>query len=127
MIAAAEVLPADGASAALGADGALCPDPALTERLVEAGGRPATVVSTDLFYDPREEKEREWAAGGALAVEMEAATVLRVAALRGAHAACVLAVSDVPENGGMRRLDDDGLLAAGVKLGELGYAALARG
>jgi DeoD family purine-nucleoside phosphorylase len=126
LLVAAEVIPADGASAALGADGALRPDGTLTEALVRAGGRPATVVSTDLFYDARVEKAREWAERGALAVEMEAAAVLRVAALRGAHAACALAVSDVPAEGGMRRLDDHGLVAAGVRIGELGFAALRR-
>jgi len=126
LITAAEVIVADGASSALGADGALRPDAALTERLVAAGGRPATVVSTDLFHDPRAGIADEWAGRGALAVEMEAAAVLQVTALRGAYGACVLAVSDVPEDGGMRRLDDHGLAAAGVRLGEAGYAALAR-
>ena len=126
VITAAEVIAADGASAALGADGALQPDPGLTAALVAAGARPATVVSADLFYDTRVDQERRWVERGALAVEMEAAAVLRVAALRGAHAACALAVSDVPGDDGMRRLDEHGLVAAGVRVGEAGYAALAR-
>ena len=54
LIAAETVLPADGASAALGANGSLACDPVLLERMVAAGARPATVVSSDLFYDPRE-------------------------------------------------------------------------
>ena len=53
LIAAESVLPADGTSAALGADEPLAPDPDLLERLVAAGARPATVASSDLFYDPR--------------------------------------------------------------------------
>ena len=36
---------------------------------------------------------------------MEAAAVLRVASLRGAAAACLLAVTDVPRDGGMLRID----------------------
>jgi uridine phosphorylase len=125
LLAARQVLPADGASAALGADGALRPDPALTEALVAAGARPAMVVSTDLFYDPRAEAEPGWADRGAEAVEMEAATVLRLAALRGARAACALAVTDVPAPGGMRRIEPEELGAAEVRLGEAAYAALA--
>jgi purine-nucleoside phosphorylase len=120
------VLPADGASAALGADGALVPDTALTEALVDAGARPATVVSTDLFYDPRDGLAANWTGRGALAVEMEAAALLAVASRRGAAAACLLAVTDVPEDGGMRRIDPDGLEALGARLGETAWAAFAK-
>jgi purine-nucleoside phosphorylase len=121
------VLPADGASAALGADGPLLPDPELTAALVEAGARPATVVTTDLFYDPRAGIDRTWAERGALAVEMEAATLLAVAARHGVAAACLLAVSDVPVADGeaIERVDRDRLEAIGLELGEVGYAALA--
>ncbi|HEX6654504.1 MAG TPA: hypothetical protein VF072_17280, partial [Thermoleophilaceae bacterium] len=45
LLAARRVLPADGTSAALGANGALEPDPGLLARLVSAGARPATVVT----------------------------------------------------------------------------------
>ena len=121
LVVAREVLPADGASAALGADGALSPDQGLTRALEEAGALPATVVSSDLFYDVR---ETDWAERGADVVEMEAATLLRVANLRGAAAACLLAVSDVPADGGMRRIDPEELEAAGLRLGETALAAL---
>jgi uridine phosphorylase len=124
LIAAERVLPADGASAALGADGALEPDRALTAALVEAGATPATVASTDLFYDARAGIGDEWRARGAAAVEMEAAALLSVAARRGAAAACVLGVSDVPGPDASRRLPEDELEALGVRLGELGYAAV---
>jgi uridine phosphorylase len=118
LVAARDVLPADGASAALGANGRLVPDPALTEGLVAAGATPGSVVSTDLFYDAR---EGEWEAD---VVEMEAAALLRVASLRGAAAACLLAVTDVPRDGGMLRIDPEGLQAAGLALGRTGLAAL---
>jgi uridine phosphorylase len=121
LLAAREVLSADGASAALGSGEVLQPDQALTDALVAAGARPATIVSTDLFYDPREEG---WASRGAEAVEMEAATLLRVAAVRGARAACLLAVTDVPAPAGMIRIASEELEAAGVRLGELAYEAL---
>src|SRR5688572_13938071 len=45
LLAAEIVLPGDGASRALGAEGPLRGDPALTEALVAAGARAATVVS----------------------------------------------------------------------------------
>jgi uridine phosphorylase len=124
LVAAESVLPADGASRALGADGPLRGDPALTERLVAAGARPATVVSTDLFFDPRPDEASGWVERGAVAVEMEAAAVLQVAAGRGATAACVLGVTDVPASDGARRAGPGELERIGLRVGEAGYAAL---
>ena len=60
LLAASEALPADGASTALGAEQPPAGEPGLTARLVEAGARAVTVVSTDLFYDDREGR---WPAG----------------------------------------------------------------
>src|SRR3954452_6268508 len=51
LLAAETVLPADGASRALGAAGPLAGDADLTGALVAAGATEATVVSTDLFFD----------------------------------------------------------------------------
>jgi uridine phosphorylase len=120
LLAAESVLPADGTSAALGADATLEPDPDLLARLVDAGARPAAVVTSDLFYDPRDEAAEEWAARGAVAVEMEAATILQVAARHAVAAACVLGVTDVQG----RRMEPDAIEELGVRLGEAGYAAL---
>jgi uridine phosphorylase len=124
LLAAELVLPADGTSTALGADAPLASDPDLLERLVAAGARPATVASSDLFYDPRHGAAAGWVERGALAVEMEAAAILQVAARRGVAAACVLGVSDVPGSNGARRLSPDELAEVGVRVGEAGYAAL---
>lgn len=124
LIAAETVLPADGTSAALGANGALEPDPGLLARLVEAGARPATVATSDLFYDPREDAAAGWVERGAAVVEMEAATILQVAARRGVAAGCVLGVSDVASADGARRMADDEIADLGVRVGEAGYAAL---
>ena len=74
-----EAVAGDGASRALGGEERVRADSALTSALSEnGGGEPVAVASTDLFYDSRR-LEREWRAAGAVAVEMEAATVLRVA------------------------------------------------
>jgi uridine phosphorylase len=124
LVAAERVLPTDGASSALGAGEPLDPDPTLTRALVDRGAAPVTVVSSDLFYDPREEAPRDWMDRGAAAVEMEAAALLSVAARRGVAAACVLGVSDVPEGDGMRRLSEEELEELGLRLGKLGYAAV---
>ena len=124
LLAAESVIPADGTSAALGAEAPLTPDRELLEGMVAAGARPVTVVSSDLFYDPRDGAASGWAGQGALAIEMEAATVLQVAARRGVAAACVLGVSDVPGSNGARRMSQDELELLGVRVGEAGYAAL---
>ncbi len=122
LVCAREVVAADGTSAALGAGARLGTDPALTEAL---HARPATVVSTDLFYDARGGIEAEWVAAGAEVVEMEAATLLAVAGRRGVRAAVLLAVSDELSSRERRRIGREELEAAGVRLGEIAYEALA--
>jgi uridine phosphorylase len=124
LLAAESVVPADGASRALGASGPLHSDPNLTAALVAAGASAATVVSTDLFFDPRAGEADGWIERGAVAVEMEAAAVLQVAALRGVQAACVLAVSDVPSDDGSTRAEPERLEQIGMRLGAAGYEAL---
>jgi uridine phosphorylase len=119
LVTATRVIGADGASRALGADGFLVPDAALTGALQAAGGGPGvTVVSSDLFYDPSDSSPPE-----ADVVEMEAATLLRIAELRGCRAACLLAVSDTLE-GGRKRLDSEALTDVGSRLGAVAVAAL---
>ncbi len=121
---AREVMAADGTSAALGATSPLRPDPGLSAALALAGAGPAMVVSTDLFYDPREDEQRDWVRAGGEVVEMEAAALLAVAARRGARAAVLLCVSDLLADGGRRRMEGEELQAAGVRLGETAFAAL---
>jgi uridine phosphorylase len=124
LLAAEAVLPADGTSTALGANGLLAPDPDMLDRLVAAGARPVTIASSDLFYDPREETTASWTEHGAVAVEMEAATIFQIAARRGVAAACVLGVSDVASANGARRMSQEELAELGVRIGEAGYAAV---
>jgi uridine phosphorylase len=127
LIAARAVLPADGTSAALGANGLVRPDLALLARLEAAGARPATVVSTDVLYERLAARAAPWSGRGAIAVEMEAAAILQVAARRGAAAACVLGVVDVPGIAGGRRATPKQLDEIALRVAEAGYAALPAG
>ena len=124
LIVADGVLAEDGTSRALGAEGTLRPDEGLRAALAAAapGARSGLVVSSDLFYDPDPERAPAWARAGALAVEMEAATLLAVAERRGVAAAIVLAVSDVVAEGS--RIEQDALERAEAELGRAGLAAL---
>jgi DeoD family purine-nucleoside phosphorylase len=124
LLAVESAIGADGTSRALGANGAVGADAGLTEALVRAGARRATVVSTDLFYDPRDHLHGEWRAAGAEAIEMEAAALLAVAGRRGVRAACLLAVTDQLANGRVR-MEQEGIEEVGVELGRTALAALA--
>jgi DeoD family purine-nucleoside phosphorylase len=126
LVVATEAIAADGASRALGGDERIEPDPELTaalERAAGPGARAGRVVSSDLFYDPDERRALGWRASGALAIEMEAAAILRIAELRGVAAACVLAVSDTLA-GGRVRIGEEQLAEAGEALGRVALAAL---
>jgi uridine phosphorylase len=119
-------LAADGASRALGAGGRVDADPQIAAALAEAAGRaPVTAVSSDLFYDARAELPETWVADGAVAVEMEAAAVLQLAANRGVRAGCLLAVSD--QVAGERvRAPFEQVEEMGLALGETAWSALER-
>lgn len=154
LVVAREALAADGTSRHLGAGERIAADPELTAALLTAAlaiaangagtaparsseERPAvdrrthpgaTIASTDLFYEPNRERERQWRAAGAVAVEMEAATLFAVGAHTGIPVACVLTVSNVVgEDPGdaQEYIDDDALLAAAETMGRLAVSALA--
>lgn len=125
LVAPTQVLPADGTSRALGADGPLTPDEELLAPLARGADHTGLVVSTDLFYDPDTTRSEAWRSAGAVAVEMEAATVLAVAARRRIRAACLLMVVDAPAGSG-RRLEGEALDAAALRLGRTAMDALAR-
>jgi uridine phosphorylase len=84
------VLPHDGASRALGAEGVLTPDPVLFAALRAAGNGAAvgTVVSADVLGG-------EWP--DAVALDLSTAAVFAVAARHGLPAACVLARDEESE------------------------------
>jgi DeoD family purine-nucleoside phosphorylase len=70
------------------------------------------IVSSDLFYNPNEGQYERWSKRGVLAVEMEAAALFTVAAIRGVEAGCLLTVSDIVVEGVFTRISDDELRAA---------------
>jgi uridine phosphorylase len=121
-----EAIAADGTSRALGAGERVAASAELLARLDGAGTdlRRGPVTSTDLFYDGETGAEQRWLAAGALAIEMEAATLFALATRRGFEAGAVLIVTDLllPER---RRIDADALRAAEDRLGEIGVRALA--
>jgi uridine phosphorylase len=124
LVAAEEVIATDGTSAALGAGPRLTPDDDLLTALLATGPDPATVLSTDLFYDPRDDVTPRWVDAGADVVEMEAAALLAVADRRGVAAAVVLAVTDQLHGEARERITREDLERVGVELGEAGWAAL---
>lgn len=126
-IVAEAAIPGDGTSRALGAEAPVPADRALTDALEAAaaqrgGARRGTILTTDLFYDARG-AHADPATDGALAVEMETATLFRLAALRGAAAGCVLIVSDLlgPARG---RIDHTTLAGAVERMGRIAFSAL---
>lgn len=124
----------DGTSRALGAGAEAAPDAALTnalsasadERLGQSGHQRGKVASVDLFYDPETtNRYQRLAAAGACAIEMEAATVLTVAARHNVRAACLLGVSDELTGDARVRLGQDEYVALGDLLGEIAVRAFA--
>jgi len=109
-----DVLACDGTSRALGAGELVVPE------VVPGGLRTVRAVSSDLFYDPRPDPFP----ASAEVVEMEAATVLTVAARRGVPAGCVLAVTDLLDDGPRERIGAEALEAAELELGRAAFAAL---
>lgn len=136
LVIATEAIGDDGTSVALNADFPVtglrasngttrfAADANLLDALRQAGGEASAgpIVSTDLFYDA-EDRITGWIEAGALAVEMEAATLLALAAKRGVQAACVLLVSNMLV-GATDYIDAEELVAAEVRLGELAADAL---
>jgi DeoD family purine-nucleoside phosphorylase len=135
LVVARESICADGTSRALGAGDRVAADPALAEALLQAGQTQAdsttrrvhsgTVISVDLFYDSRSSRHPP----DALAIEMEAASLLAVGAAASVPVACALVVSDTfernePHPPTRTRIDDDSLLAAGEAMGAVAVAAL---
>lgn len=137
LIAAGKALAEDGTSRALGAGEIAEADPDLTRRLVVAlagDSTPLVVVSTDLFYETEDGTENDagpprpraeaWRSRGAVAVEMEAATLFTLGRRLGVATACVLAVSDTFTDSERRRIRDEDLAEAAARMGSAAAAAL---
>ena len=134
LVVACEALSDDGTSQALARHARLAQVPStpkLLRSLREAARRTPThdgiadgpVVSTDLFYDAAD-RHADWLSAGALAVEMEAATIFTIAARKDVEAGCALVVSDTLYDG-FQRIGEQALHEAELALGQLAIAALA--
>lgn len=129
LIIASEAISDDGTSRALGAGPRVACSPELLERLRAAaaardGAAEGPVVSTDLFYDA-DGLMPGWVKAGAIAVEMEAATLFTLAAKRGVEAACALVVSDTLAAPQFERIGEHELHETERHLGDLVVRALA--
>jgi uridine phosphorylase len=127
LVIAREAICGDGTSRALGGGERTSADGALSDALALArpSARSGAVVSVDLFYDT----EAPSALGGALAVEMEAATLFAIGAKEGVPVACMLAVTDTFEKTETHpptrtRIEDHALLDAAEAMGRAAIAAL---
>jgi DeoD family purine-nucleoside phosphorylase len=81
--------------------------------------RVGPIVSSDLFYNPDEGQYQRWSDRGILAVEMEAAVLFTLGALRKVKTGCLLTVSDVVVEGEFVRISDDEMRAAVDQMTEL--------
>ena len=120
MIVALSAVPADSTAMHLVANEPHCPTASweLVHGAVHAAKALAQpmhvgpIVSSDLFYNPDEGQYERWSKRGVLAVEMEAAALFTVGALRGVQAGCLLIVSDIVVEGTFTRISDDDMRAA---------------
>ena len=81
--------------------------------------RVGPVVSSDLFYNPDDGQYARWSARGILAVEMEAAVLFTLGALKNVQTGCLLTVSDVVVEGEFVRISDEEMRAAVDQMTEL--------
>jgi 5'-methylthioadenosine phosphorylase/purine-nucleoside phosphorylase len=81
--------------------------------------RVGPIVSSDLFYNPDDGQYARWSERGVLAVEMEAAVLFTIGALRKVAAGCLLTVSDVVVEGEFVRISDEQMRAAVDQMTEL--------
>ena len=120
LIVALTAVPADSTASHLVGDEAHCPT-ASWELIHEAVHvaktsdlqlRVGPIVSSDLFYNPDDGQYGRWSKRGILAVEMEAAVLFTLGALRGVQTGCLLTVSDIVVEGEFVRISDDDLRSA---------------
>ncbi len=126
LIVAISALPADGTvSHLVGEPHSPTADWSLVHGAVHAAkelGKPVRVgpvVSSDLFYNPDREQYQRWSDRGVLGVEMEAALLFTLGALRKVHAGCILTVSDMLLGEEFVRIPDDEMRAAVNQMTEL--------
>jgi purine-nucleoside phosphorylase len=126
LVIASEALACDGASRALGAGGRVGAGPGLLSALTRAapGIQTGVVASTDLFYGAPAARQ-QWVQAGAVAVDMETATLFTLAPALEVESGSLLVVSDLLEPQ-RTRIASDALSAAEIRMGEVALRALER-
>ena len=89
--------------------------------------RVGPIVSSDLFYNPDGTQYQRWSDRGILAVEMEAAMLFTLGALRKIQAGCLLIVSDVVVEGEFVRISDEDMKRAVDQMTELALHTVTSG
>jgi DeoD family purine-nucleoside phosphorylase len=74
--------------------------------------RVGPIVSSDIFYNPDPGMAGRWSDRGILAVEMEAAVLFTLGAMRKVQTGCMLIVSDVVVEGEFVRISDEEMRTA---------------
>jgi DeoD family purine-nucleoside phosphorylase len=132
LIVALTAVPADGTARTYVGGEPHCPtaDWSLTHGAVHAAKeigqtmRVGPIVSSDVFYNPDAGQYERWSSRKVLAVEMEAAVLYTIGALRGVQAGCLLTVSDVVVEGEFKRISDEELRAAVDRMTRVALAAV---
>lgn len=86
--------------------------------------RVGPVVSSDVFYNPDSGQYGRWSDRGILAVEMEAAMLFTVGAIKKIQTSCLLIVSDVVVEGEFKRITDEDMKKAVDEMTELALHAI---
>jgi DeoD family purine-nucleoside phosphorylase len=74
--------------------------------------RVGALATSDTFYDPDSERHKRWSQRGVLGVEMEAAVLFTIGALREVAAGALCTVSDIVIGAEFTRISDEELQAA---------------
>jgi 5'-methylthioadenosine phosphorylase/purine-nucleoside phosphorylase len=89
--------------------------------------RVGPIVSSDVFYNPDSGQYGRWSDRGILAVEMEAAMLFTVGALKKIQTGCLLIVSDVVVEGQFKRITDEDMQSAVDQMTKLALATVTSG
>jgi purine-nucleoside phosphorylase len=81
--------------------------------------RVGPIVSSDVFYNPNLNQYQRWSDRGILAVEMEAAMLFTLGALKKIQTGCLLIVSDLLVAGEFVRISDQDMQRAVDQMTEL--------
>jgi 5'-methylthioadenosine phosphorylase/purine-nucleoside phosphorylase len=86
--------------------------------------RVGPIVSSGIFYQPDSSQAKRWSERGLLAVEMEAAVLFTLGALRKIQTGCVLLVSDLVIGGQFIYISDEEMKKAVDEMSELALHAI---